>query len=328
MNNLFDTARLKLTAFYLLIIMLISLTFSGIIYRGVGVILSHRMEMIESRMKRMGPFEELSLVNDIHMVRQRVLIILAYTNVGILVLSGAGGYWLAGQTLKPIEKTMEDQKRFVADAAHELRTPLTALKTSIEVALRDKKKKNLKKVLKSNLEEVNSLQKLTNNLLTLSKYQSNGSKLDWEKVDLKDLINQSLKQVKPMADKKQIKIRPNLESTTAKADKKSIKKVFTILLDNAVKYTPEKGKIKINLYSQNKQATIQVTDTGMGIAQKDLPHIFDRFYRAETSRTNDGFGLGLSLAKKIVNLHQGVIKVDSELDQGTTFTLNLPKNIS
>lgn len=327
-KNLFDTARLKLTGFYLAIIMTISLAFSGIIYRGVGLVFSQRMQIIEKRMRRINPVHEVSFVQDVEEVRKRVLLVLGYTNAGILVFSGVGGYWLAGRTLKPIKQAMEDQKRFVADAAHELRTPLTVLKTSIEVALRDKEEKNYKNILQSNLEEVNSVQKLTDNLLSLAKYQDNGNQLTLKKADLKKLIEQVYKKLKPLAEEKNIQVEFDLDEVQAGVDSDSIEKVIMILLDNAIKYTPKKGKVKVTLYSQNKQAVVEISDTGVGISDKDLPYIFDRFYRADSSRTNDGFGLGLSLAEKIVDLHQGTIKVDSEFDQGTTFTIKLPKNSS
>jgi signal transduction histidine kinase len=152
MINLFSSARIKLTVFYLIIVMAVSITFSGIIYRSVGLVFQHRLGLIETRMRRMHPRQEFSFIEDVQEAKNRVLITLIYINVGIFMFAAGGGYWLAGKTLRPIEQAMEDQKRFVADASHELRTPLTALKTSMEVGLRDKKL-TTKKAKKNNFRQ-------------------------------------------------------------------------------------------------------------------------------------------------------------------------------
>src|SRR4030042_6056054 len=160
---MFKKARLKLTAWYLAIIMFISLSFSAFIYKSVTLELQNRFNIIERRLEirdyNFGPPQAGQVeffIEDLEASRNRILLVLLYTNITILIFSSIAGYFLAGKTLNPIEKSMEEQRRFVADASHEFRTPLTSLKTSIEVALRDKKicLNDAKTVLKGSLDDM------------------------------------------------------------------------------------------------------------------------------------------------------------------------------
>jgi len=299
MKNLFNKARIKLTVVYLLIIMFISLFFSFNIYG----IMSRELDR-GRRMIRL-PNQEL-MTQEIKKIVTRQLVM---TNLWILVLSSGVGYFLAGLTLKPIEEAMEEQKRFNSDASHELRTPLTAIKTETEVALRDKKLdlKGAKKQLVSNLEETEKLKKLTDYLLRINKNNSE----NMEEIDLKMIAQEVISKIKH-------KIILNAQGTKILANKTAIEELLTILLDNAVKYSGKDGKISVTI----KPHLIEVKDNGMGIRESDIPYIFDRFYRADMSRTKnkiEGYGLGLAIAKNIVEAHKGKIEVESEVGKGSTF---------
>jgi signal transduction histidine kinase len=253
--------------------------------------------------------------------------------IDLIIFAGAGiaGYFLAGLTLQPIEKMVEDQKRFVSDASHELRTPLTALKTEMEVALRSKKldQKSTKELLKSNLEEVDKMQKLSNYLLALNKYQNGKVKLAIEKVQLTEVIRLAIKKVKPVSDKKKINIETDLKEIVMNGNSVNLEGLIIIFLDNAIKYSHKDGKIIITAGIDKNLAKITIKDFGVGINAADLPHIFDRFYRAETSRNKaatPGFGLGLAIAFDIVKQYGGRIVVDSKENEGTTFAIFLPIN--
>jgi two-component system sensor histidine kinase CiaH len=341
---MFKSARIKLTTYYLVIIMAISLSFSAFIYQSVNVEFQRRLDVIENRIeverpfgpRMLGPVHDIFL-QDLNLARKRILLLLFYANGTILVLSAAAGYYLAGKTLQPIEATLEEQKRFVADASHELKTPLTALQTSIEVALRDKKLnlKNAKEILKESLSDIGNLTSLSNNLLALARMQSNGHSFNFEEVEVNRLINESVKKFIPLAKKKGVSL--NLSTDKAglnskkeklKVDKESFTKLITILIDNAIKYTQKGGEVNVSVKKSKKWLAIKVKDTGVGISKADLPHIFERFYQADSSRTKsktDGFGLGLSIAKKIVEFHKGNIKVESKLGKGSTFIVKLPQ---
>ena len=334
---MFHSARIKLTAWYLAIIMAISLSFSAIIYRSVTLEFQRRLNTIESRFnaappvgwRMYGPVHEYFL-EDLREARVKVFFMLLYANGIILLLSGAAGYFLAGRTLAPIEYTMEKQKRFVGDASHELKTPLTALQTSVEVALRDKKLSlmDAKTVLKGSLYDIEKLKKLTGDLLTLTSMEQNGNKLTKSRVDAGKIAISAYKKIAPLAKKKKIKIELEAKKIIISSNEKNLEKLITILLDNAVKYTEKDGKVSLSLSlsKSNKYLIIKVKDTGVGISKKDLPHIFGRFYRADTSRTKeiaDGYGLGLSIAKSIVDLHNGEIKAESTHGVGSIFTVKL-----
>jgi two-component system sensor histidine kinase CiaH len=250
-------------------------------------------------------------------------------NTGILVISGILAYFLAGKTLKPIEVMVEDQKRFVADASHERRTPLTAMKTEIEVALRGKQLdiKEARLLLDSNLEEVNKIQSLSNYLLSLNCYQDSGQKIPMEKINLKDVVAKATDSVRPLAEKKQITLEVIDNETPMLGNFISLVELVTILLDNAIKYSPRQKNIILTCVQDSKTVSLTVQDFGIGIKAGDIPYIFNRFYRDESSRNKsheDGYGLGLSIAQNIVNLHKGQISVASTPGTGSVFTVKLP----
>ena len=348
---MFRSARLKLTGWYLLIIMLISLLFSVVICKGISSELEvgYRRAELRLRAEELGiklprhiprHLEELrpefknmtpraALLADLQATRRRVILFLLLTNGMILVISGGAAYFLAGKTLEPIEEALEEQKRFVADASHELRTPLTALKASTEVALRDKKlsTKEARKALESNLEDVNSLQILADNLLSLAQYEKGNSDFVFGQVNLAEVIEKAHKKIHPLVKKKNIAVRIGAVDVAFGANEESLGKIMLIFLDNAVKYTPRKGEVVVTAHQDSKHVFIEIRDSGMGINQEDIRHIFDRFYRVDQSRSKTrvlGFGLGLSMAKKIVDLHKGSVDVSSAPGQGTTFTVKLP----
>jgi len=272
------------------------------------------------------PDEFLEIIN---LAKRRFALQLLIINSGVLILAGTAGYFLAGKTLQPIESIVNEQKRFVADASHELRTPLTSMKTEVEVALRDKKFQlaDAKKLLKSNLAEVDKMKYFTDNLLSLSRYESNGNDLSMEKTDLAEATKQAIERNIPQAKDKKIKVKEDLSEVTVKGNPQSLVELISILINNAIKYSPKEKSISLSLKKQKKHAVIVIKDEGIGIAEKDIPHIFDRFYRADTSRNKtkaDGYGLGLSIAKSIVDVHKGEIKVESEVGKGSTFRVILP----
>mgnify|MGYP001032880901 CR=1 FL=1 len=348
---MFRSARLKLTAWYLLIIMLISIIFSVVTYASMTRELKRGFKQAEMRFRAeelgipfprhfSGRWEDISLklkemdprfffTEDIQTAEKRLRLNLLIINGTIWSFSAIAGYFLAGKTLKPIETAMKEQKRFIADTSHELRTPLTALKTSMEVALRDKKMSvnQAKKLIKSNLEDIENMHLLTNNLLDLTNYQNNGSHLNFEKIDLAEVIETTYKKILPLAKKKGVDIKLKTQNCIIEADKTSLKEMVLIFLDNAVKYTRKGGKVTISTQVDKKCAFIKIEDTGVGISKQDVPHIFDRFYRVDQSRSKNnvsGFGLGLSLAKRIIEIHKGTITVNSTLGEGTTFSIKLP----
>lgn len=334
---MFESARLKLTVWYLVIIMTISLLFSFAIYTSINVELS-RFERMQIRLqedKKSGhvipppPDNNYAHIGHpdpkvIEDSRERLITALVIINLSILVLAGAAGYFLALRTLRPIKKMVDEQKRFITDASHELRTPITSLRSEIEVALRNKTLSiaDAKKLLVSNLEEVVSLQSLSDNLLELAQNGKLVTNDAMQEVLLTSIIKSAVKKVAPLAKKKQITIKNSANDAKMHGVAKRITELFVILLDNAIKYSPEKSTIKIISKIKDKSIEIAVIDEGVGIDKEDLPHIFERFYRASKSRTKNtvsGYGLGLSIAQKIVRAHNGTIAVESATDKGTIF---------
>jgi signal transduction histidine kinase len=334
---MFESARLKITAWYMLIVMFISVLFSLYIYHSVTLELEQGFRRMEVRYEidtQSGFIIARPPLLDpgyLEASERRVALTLVYINIAILGFSAAASYFLAGKTLRPIKVMVDEQHRFVADASHELRTPLTAAKTSIEVGLRDKELTlgQAKELLESTLEEVDTMQSLSNNLLRLSQFQKNG-KEPAQEVIMNKVISKTMKKIEPLAQKKNIKL--DLKTDTeneykVKADEESLKELFFIFLDNAIKYSPEETTITVSLEKKDHIVLVSIQDQGIGIEAKDIPHIFDRFYRADKSRSKNtvaGYGLGLSIAQKIVQTYNGTINVKSKPGEGTSFIIRLP----
>lgn len=339
---MFHSARIKLTAWYFLIIMLISVSFSVGIYRVTTAELN-RIERIQRlRIEHdfsesdglipppdngiSRPFLDPALVAE---TKNRLKIILALINLAILGLSTGGGYFLAGRTLKPIGEMVDEQNRFITDASHELRTPLTSLKTEIEVNLRDKKitLDGAKKLLKSNLEDVNSLQALSDGLIKLTQFQKGTNGLTFTEISLSSVFNEAIKKIANLAKNKNITVVNKTNDLKIEGNKQALVELLTIFLDNAIKYSLKKTEINLTSKKTDGHLMICIADQGIGISKEDISHLFDRFYQATKSRTKSdipGYGLGLSIAKEIVEKHHGSIKVQSQLKKGTTFTIQLP----
>jgi len=336
---MFNSARLKLTFWYLVIIMVISVSFSAVIYR-VDVSEVERFDRIQrSRIQNtvfipgFGIFTPQIVVDPtlVEETERRIVLTLLTINVTILVISGITGYFLAGRTLMPIRNMVEEQNRFISDASHEINTPLTSLKLALEVYLRGKNQTitEAKTLVKESIDEVNKLQSLSSSLLQLAQYQKPKNNIRFEKVEVNEIVKAAIKKVTPMAKEKQIKINEFGDTAMVIGDKYSLTDLFVILLDNAIKYSPKESSIEIRTKTLRDQVNISVKDSGIGMDESDLAHIFDRFYRSDTARSKNakgGYGLGLSIAKKIVDSHNGSINVKSAFGKGSIFTITLQRN--
>lgn len=232
------------------------------------------------------------------------------------------------QMLDRIEEAFARQKRFTADAAHELRTPLSIMQTGIDVILGQTRTADQYRAAMENMgEEVQRLTQLTTYLLMLARVDDPNFALKRHPMDLSLLLNTVIDDISTAADQKHITIHRDISpNVTLSADENRLIQMVLNLLENAVKYTPEKGQITINLKSQPSAVTFTIADTGQGIPPEDLPHIFERFYRSDRARSRNqgGFGLGLAIAQQIVQLHKGTIQVSSQPGAGTQFIVTLP----
>jgi two-component system sensor histidine kinase CiaH len=328
------SAAVRLTLFYLAIIMALSIGFSILIYR----VSAHEIDRnltpkgFPQVFVQGGTFsgDDFQAYRDERLLegRENLRNNLILLNVGTLVLGAMLSYGLARRTLEPIEQAFEAQGRFTADASHELRTPLTAMQTTIEVGLRNPKLTlpQAKELLDGTLDEVKKLSALSNGLLKLTR--NNGQDMPKQPVSLKEISSQAIGQLELAAKNKGMKLENKIDDVKVMGDDVSLKELTVILLDNAIKYGTKKTTVTITGGARGKYAELSVADQGPGMKAVDVEHIFDRFYRAESSRSRDhhveGYGLGLSIAQKIVDAHRGTIEVKSKLGEGSIFTARLP----
>lgn len=261
--------------------------------------------------------------------------VLSQLTVGLLslgmlsmLLVGMASWWLAGRALRPSQQAWERQQRFIASASHELRTPLTLMRASAEVALRDVPAANSdqRMLLHDILDESDHMRRLVDDLLTLSRLDSGNLPLTSTAVDLQPLLSQIQRQLARLGDERGVRIELEPVSGHVQADTERLRQVLLILLDNALRHTPAGGKITISAIQQGSMWQLGVHDTGTGIAAEDLPHIFERFYRADAARGRDtgNAGLGLSIAQGLITLMGGQIRAQSSPGAGTSISIILP----
>lgn len=230
--------------------------------------------------------------------------------------------------LDRLSLSFQKTAQFTADASHELRTPLTIMQGELEITLRGERSvEEYMDTLGSSLEEVERMSKIVNDLLLLSKSDMGQEVVCNDPVDLELLVEGLLSHFKILAEAQQIELSSSIsEVATVLGDQLKLRQLLVNLLTNAIRYTPEGGKVNLTLKNVDSGVEIAIADTGIGIPENDIPQIFDRFYRADKARSRQygGSGLGLSIVKSIVNSHSGSIKVESIVGEGSVFTVTLP----
>ncbi len=232
----------------------------------------------------------------------------------ISLLTFSMGLFFARRSLEPASQAMQRLEQFTQDASHELRTPLAALTSSIDLALKTGK---LHEGLESAKEDVHQVNTLVERLLDLARLDR--FTLAEESVDMSTLVSSVMQKYEPIARSKSVSLASEIRhGVAAQGDEALLRQVIGNLLSNAIKFNRANGQVTVEL----TRDALRVADTGIGIAAGDLPHLFDRFFQADTSRANQGFGLGLALVKRIVDLHRWSIDAQSEVGKGTTFTIH------
>jgi len=336
--DLFHSARLKLTAFYfaVLVVLCLLLTF------GVHAFTNH--ELNRSDDARLGTvhrlFEQYTDLNgdgygpgtqyfvnaqahQADLTRHHLNEDYVLMDLVLLAVGAAVSYWYAGWTLQPIAEAHEQQKRFTSDASHELRTPLASMQLENEVFLRQKhfSEEEARALIASNLEEVDRLQRLAGNLLSLNKYERGA--VSHASVVIGDIVADAIARTKRNREAKKTTFTPDVVAAKVDVDRESITELLTILLDNAVKYGPKDGRVEIIGHMQDEAYVLTVRDHGPGIADADLPHIFERMYRGDKARSSKvaGHGIGLSLAQQIAKANEAVLTASNATGGGAEFTL-------
>ena len=225
--------------------------------------------------------------------------------------------------LDQIQNLLKSMKDINDNIAHDLRSPLARIRGIAEMTLRDDKPiGDYKDMAVSTIEECDSLIEMINTMLDITEAEAGVNGSSQEEFDAAALVLDACELFRPTADERRITLQTQVdEPILYRGDKKKMQRIVTNIIENAIKYTPDKGKISVSAATEAGKVLIVINDTGIGISDDDLPHIFDRFYRCDPSRTQSGVGLGLSLAKAYAESMRGLIYVKSALGQGSTFIL-------
>jgi signal transduction histidine kinase len=313
-DKIFQKAKIKLTVFYVGVMFCILVIFTSILMFTMESRLRASLDgKVVITQEQEDPVKSAS--DDIE--------VFIYSIDGLLLLIIAfSSYFLAGKTLKPIKDTLDVQAKFSADASHDLRTPLAIIMTESEVLLQDKDQSisDYKKVVESNLEEAKKMNLLVNDLLLIARGEN--AKLEKEKVDLSALLLTIIHKMKQQIENKNLSLEQNIQKDIfTYANKTDIERAIKNILQNAINYT-KAGSIKITLGKESKKIMLEIIDTGVGINKKDMPFVFDRFYKAEHSRNDEsGSGLGLPIAKTLLERNGCGITITSDIHVGTKVTI-------
>lgn len=243
--------------------------------------------------------------------------------VALLLVAG-GGYVLVRQSTAPIERSMEQMRRFMADAAHELRTPVTLLRTRAEVALsQERASEHDAQTLRALGREAERIGAIVGDLLTLARADAGEIPAGRETVYLDDQAADAVESIGALAQQAGVALEVGaFEEAPITGDPMLVRRLLLILLENAVKFTPAGGRVRLDVTAENGRRAVVITDTGIGISPEDLPRVFERFYRGESARATEGAGLGLAIARWIADLHGARLELRSSPGQGTSVTLS------
>lgn len=264
-----------------------------------------------------------SLADQEGILRQLLVGMLALSAVIVLLL-GWGSWWLAGRSLGPAQQAWEKQQAFVANASHELRTPLTLLRASAEVAQRKLPSTGESRVLLDDvLREADHMAGVVEDLLLLSRLDAGALPVQTEAVPVSGLFEGVATSAGRVAKERGVLLEFGASGATAVGDAARLRQVLLVLVDNALRHTPPGGKIRVDARQDARALEITVRDSGSGIAPEHLPHVFERFYRADPDRSG-GSGLGLPIARSLLKAMAGDIRLESGPGQGTCVTVTLP----
>jgi signal transduction histidine kinase len=244
-----------------------------------------------------------------------------------ILLLGFGSWLMAGRSLRTTQYAWDMQQAFVANASHELRTPLTLMRASAEVAQRRSTEDYHQSALMQDIiNEVDHMSQLVEDLLLLSRLDAHQLKLDQHNIFLPEMIKEIQRQFAAFTNERQVSLLNQVSSGTVLADPTRLRQVLIILLDNALSHTTSQGTVTLQSVVDGRNLRISVSDNGEGIPPEHLPHVFERFYQAESARNseNKGAGLGLSIAKSLIEAQGGQIRIASQPGKGTIVTITLP----
>jgi len=233
-------------------------------------------------------------------------------------------------TFARLESAFAQQKQFTADAAHELRTPLAVVISEAQTTLaRERTAAEYRETVEACLDTAQQMRRLTESLLELARFDAGPNRLQCAPLDLAEAARACVQLIHPLADPRGIRLVLNLAPAEARGDAELLNRVITNVLTNAIHYNKPKGEVRVSTRSENGAAVLTVADTGQGVTPEDLPHIFERFFRADKSRSraNGRAGLGLAICKAIMDAHGGSIEVASEPGEGTAFAVHLPATV-
>lgn len=270
-----------------------------------------------------------NITSEKDMLKTLLLILVIGCSIGSVCAVGVG-FFLAGRALVPIKEAWQKQQQFVSDASHELRTPLAVIQSKTDLLWRSPSSTIQEKAVDISIisKECRRLSKLVANLLTLARSDSDQLEIEKEEFSLSALLHEIVEHYSEIVSYQEKTLRLDVPSSVSfVGDKERIHQLMVILLDNALKYTKENGEIVVTCSQSASSVAIKVKDNGIGIGEEHISKIFDRFYQVDKSRaTEGGAGLGLAIAKWIIDKHHGKVKVHSEIGKGTSFEITFPKN--
>jgi signal transduction histidine kinase len=314
-HNVFLTARLRLTALYVLLVSLIVSGFSLFLYRSIlnNLLLTSDDDFASIQYHQHFIAHTISLI-------QNTLIL---SDIIILVVAAVVIYVLAGRTLQPVQRALEAQRLFAAEASHELRTPLAIMRNDIEVLLRNAQPNavQMRAILDSNVEEIKKMSGIVEDLLILARSE-NAVQRSLKPVDIGELAKNVTEKMQPLGAKKGVSVSFAGElHAFIKGNSDALERALVNILQNALEHT-DKGEVTVAIAKNKSSVQVVIRDTGKGIDDEDLPRVFDRFYKGRFSDENSGSGLGLAIVKEIVEQHKGTILLDSTRNKGTSITLS------